>query len=558
MNKPAWIANYCAASLLGMIFIPVFVFTALLMLKVNSDIKWQLPLILGAVTPFILLVFLEDMRCRIMGLLLLAVIICISYYLSGIFYDNTWDSRAYHADGILLLLKGVNPFYEKMQGFDDLWTNHYPKMTWYFASLIIHLTDNYNIGKILNFLLVFSVFSYVFAFFRIRNFSLGDSIAASLVAALNPVTISQIHSFYVDGALASLFTLLVFAVLACVNKPASLDKIVLFFVSCLLITIKFTGLVYLLVMYGFGGTVLLIACLLNVTKHNKTRLRDFILLTCAALLVGLCFMGYNPYISNYREAGNPFYPLAGAGKIDVVSAQSPKVFLEQNMSNPEKLVRSVFSETLNIADKGGTENPKWKIPFTFSQKELSLYFSNDIRIAGWGVLFGGIVLLSLILYLISGAWRDIHLSLLIIFILISACINPGSWWARYAPQVALIPFVMMIAVLASQQHWQKWSARGLMLLMLLNAALIFPASTWYFYTTTAKIQSQIDTMLTKCGKGIYQISDVEGYHYEQFLHKNGIEVEYAKSPDEDIKKLYPKKLLFPLDGVFLYKEGCNH
>ena len=146
------IAEYLAACLIGIILLPCLVFIALLCAKTNGEIKWMLPIATGAAVPLLGLVLLKGCSIKVkwlaLGLFILAMTNAL--WVASWFYDPTWDSRAYHADGILLLLAGNNPFYDKMQWFDDLWTNHYPKITWYYAALLTHLTDNYNLGKSLS------------------------------------------------------------------------------------------------------------------------------------------------------------------------------------------------------------------------------------------------------------------------------------------------------------------------------------------------------------------------------------------------------------------------
>ncbi|MEI7670151.1 MAG: hypothetical protein WCJ33_08725, partial [Pseudomonadota bacterium] len=192
MNKLINGSSYCALTIIGMIFIPVLLFIILLISGFSSEIKWQIPFAAFFITPIVMLVFVDDIKAKIYSLISISLIFIISFYCASLFYDNTWDSRAYHADGILLLLNGNNPFYEKMVGFDDLWTNHYPKLTWYFASIIIHFTDNFNLGKVFNPLLAFATICYVFSFLKTREFSSIDSLLLGVAAAINPVFVSQL------------------------------------------------------------------------------------------------------------------------------------------------------------------------------------------------------------------------------------------------------------------------------------------------------------------------------------------------------------------------------
>ncbi len=512
----------------------------------------------AAVVPLLCLKFLRNTSwtVKIIAVLLLACGVAKALFVASLFYDNTWDSRAYHADAILQLLNGVNPMYEMMHGFDDLWTNHYPKATWYFAAIITHLTGNYNVGKACNLFCLYAVAAYIFSFLKTRGSGTGNALLIACAAALNPVAISQLHTFYVDGALASLVTLMAFSGMAMMNNPRAIDKAVFILASCLLINIKFTGLAYVCVCYAACALALLYRWYKSKSLHDFKQGRTAAACIIFILLTGGVIMGYNPYITNTIMHGTPFFPLMGRGSIDVVAAQSPKSFVDHQYNNAEKVLISIFSRSENVEDKGGTSEPRIKIPFSVHKDELGLFFANDIRIGGWGALFGGILLLSVILYIASSSYRDKDIAVMIAALIVTILINPGSWWARYAPQVALLPLLMAIPAMGSKEAWQRITAKFVCVLLLLNSALIIPPSTRYFQETSAKIQQQIDDMVKSCGRGSYEISDTEGYHYEQFLDKNGIHIVY---PKRDIRKTRPKTALFPLEKVFLHKEGCvNH
>jgi hypothetical protein len=100
---------------------------------------------------------------------MIAVLIVLTLAAAAIsiwFYDSSDDGRNYHADAILGLLHGVNPIYGQFSGAEPMWSNHYPKATWYFAAVVIHLFDNYQLGKIYNFLLIFAAMAFAVGFFR--------------------------------------------------------------------------------------------------------------------------------------------------------------------------------------------------------------------------------------------------------------------------------------------------------------------------------------------------------------------------------------------------------
>ena len=549
------VSEYLAVCLCGIILIPCVLFICLLYGNVTGEIKWLIPIIAGILTPFFAIILLKpySSRLQLSALALLIILIMTAFLVASLFYDLTWDSRAYHSDAILLLLAGNNPFYESMHGFDDLWTNHYPKITWYFAAVLIHSLGNYNLGKSYHLILLFAVFFYLFAWLKQRNSSTAKAVLVALAITLNPVAMSQLHSFYVDGALACLFTLALFSHFSLFSGcRRSTDKLIAVASGLLLINIKFTGLVYLWVIYGVFGLALLIRHLRTRMPETFATLRYFVINGVAVSIIGIVFMGYNPYVTNTLEHHNPFYPLAGEGKIDVISMQNPPSFNAHNALT--RALLSILSKTQNIADKGGTAEPELKLPFTFSQHEVDLYFANDVRMGGWGVLFSGIMLLSLLFFIGSHGWKRKEVLLILSVIFITISINPGSWWARYAPQIALLPLLFIIAEINSPVVWKQRIGNVIYSVSIVNALLILPPNTQFFAFTSQTLQQEIDHAIDKCGKGVYQISDVKGYHFEQFLYQNGIKITY---PDKDIRKIHSLDELLPLNNVYLYKQGCK-
>ncbi len=305
------IARYLAVALLGAIFFPVLVFILECFAKVNVEIKWQLPVWVGLTVPFSCLGFLKGKFCalKMLAFALFFGAVTKALFVASLFYDTSADSMAYHADAILQLLHGVNPVYEWMHGFDDSWVNAYPKATWVFASLVTHLTGNYNLGKSYNLLLIYAVMAYIFSFLKAREMHTGMACLVALAASLGPVEIAQLQTFYVDGALGSLVTLVLFSGLAMLAKPRNSDKVVFIMSSCLLINVKFTGLAYVYVLYA------ICACVMLYRWHKSRSPEDFsqgrMLAGCMVLvtLVGGIVMGYNPYITNTISYHNPFFSL---------------------------------------------------------------------------------------------------------------------------------------------------------------------------------------------------------------------------------------------------------
>src|SRR6202012_1701061 len=97
------LANYLAASLLGIVFFPVLVFIIELFARTTGEIKWQLPVIAAALVPLISLLFLKGQTwlVKIAAVFVLGCIVLKTLVIAAIFYDNTSDRMAYHGDAIL-------------------------------------------------------------------------------------------------------------------------------------------------------------------------------------------------------------------------------------------------------------------------------------------------------------------------------------------------------------------------------------------------------------------------------------------------------------------------
>lgn len=69
----------------------------------------------------------------------------------------------------------------------------------------------------------------------------------------------------------------------------------------------------------------------------------------------------------------------------------------------------------------------------------------DVRVAGFGYFFSGIVLLCAILVLLNFKGFMQRAFIFYFALILGSClINPELWWARYVPQMWLLPFIIII------------------------------------------------------------------------------------------------------------------
>lgn len=381
------------------------------------------------------------------------ILIMVSFLISSLVYDFSWDGQVYHQAAVILLEKGWNPFYYNFLGAQDyrFWKaagsagpiiEHYSKASWILAASVYAFTDSLEGGKMFHFLFIVAVFLFTLEFLSFLKRIRGPAkfIIAALVA-LNPVSVYQVFSFYNDGLLASLLTILILSASRYIIFNNERTVFIMVITIPTLVNIKFTALAY-------SGVVLALTWI-AVRFTGRTPRKRFIIKIGVAFLFAVGFIGFQPYITNIIHKGNPFYPAyifgnseKGASNV-IQKGQAPAAFMNQNRF--VKLGYSLFSYVSNDIKK----MPRLKIPFYVDSSEIPPLGYTDVRYSGFGPLFGS----ALILVIIGAGvtvfkWKRIILiysSLTVAVIFISVLINPEAWWARLSPQLWLLPFVFIIA-----------------------------------------------------------------------------------------------------------------
>ncbi len=376
--------------------------------------------------------------------------------ISNAVLDLSWDGLGYHQPAIDDLRHGLNPVYER---FTRIYNEHYPKATWYFGATVYHALHDIQFAKVYQFVLLFAALCYGQHVFRRQ--SLPVRLLAAL-ACLNPVALCQLFTFYVDGALASLSAICVFyawrqftAGADDADGPGSAEHALLLMALISLTNLKFTGLVYSLIVLGFLWLWLW-------RRRSFRAARRFALALAVPALCGMLVVGYSPYVTNLLQGKHIFHPLAGPEKEDILSYHSPKGFT--NMDRFRKLA-------LGLAARSGHYNFKraveLKPPFFVTAEEWAAYESPDLRIGGFGPLFSGILLVALLVairYPAGLSWWTIALLLGL------TLVNPESWWARYVPFFWLLPFFLQMG--RRVPSWIRYVLFGIMLINVCGLAWV--------------------------------------------------------------------------------------
>lgn len=461
------------------VFILIFasitlIFTNLLFIVNITINKFHLPIIfLITIILFYIIYRKNNIKINTISMLLGLFVFIIATYISGNIYDVTADGNTYHKLAIGAMKNGWNPVYTDSLDFDKdqgnpfnvsednvnvKWVDHYAKGTETYGAVIYAFTGNIESGKSYTLLLMYAAFAIVTAYlFKNRKFNLFLSAILAFLLFINPITVVQMFNYYVDGVLMITLLLIIYECLIISTKNLENRKesfLILGMAIIWCINAKFTGLafagIFCLAFYIYW---LIIDYKRYGKKVFKERLLKYSIFYFVVVIVSLCLVGASSYLRNTVQHGNPLYPLYGKGHVpNMVVQEQPKSFAQKN--NLEIFFISLFSKGVNVSPSYSDANvqPELKIPFTFSKEEIQNYSIPDIRMAGFGPLFSGVFLVTLIcsiiisINLIRNKKWNILIPYLIVFIISFGLVIGvyGSYWARYIPYVFMLPMLLLV------------------------------------------------------------------------------------------------------------------
>jgi len=447
---------------------------------------------------------------------LLVFIIILPTFLCALLMDPSYDGREYHQTGTILLEKGWNPIYDDIIAFCSthfknadvtlIWPENYVKFSEIFAANVVLLTGKIETGKVFNGISALIAFFYSYYVLSKPFLKLGVKSRAvfSFLLVYNPIVLAQFFTYYVDGLMYLYFLI---SLLSIVDMETSeggrgIIKPLFFFIvsSVILMNIKLGGVLCFICIILCALIFLALGKFFPNFKIKTFNSKAFWASVLAVIFLTL-LSGINPYFTNILKERHPLYPLAGEGKRDIITLNSPRLF--ENKPPYYKFFISLFSRTDNFTYKDDRD-PKLKIPFGIYAEELPKLDDTDTRIAGFGVLFSGIFLMTLaLLFMINYRYsnnfnkkgtKDFpenidygkkEIALILSVFIISILLNPESWWARYIPQLwAVIIFIIIYALLnppenASKMRLYKQYTKILLFIMFINSLSINLASTYW-------------------------------------------------------------------------------
>ena len=394
--------------------------------------------------------FVKSLFAQIIVLLDLILVFGVICYLIP---DFSYDGTTYHQAMIILLKLGLNPIWDNVSAFANRqeyvfsasieYVETFLKFFEIIGANIYYIFDKIELTKITNYLFMICAFCYSFYTLKNCNYSNFKSSVFSFLIIYNPVCICQMLSNYVDGAFYYMFLILLFA---CVNYAKKIDEIKSLYLigisSVILSNLKLTGL--------FSAIVILT---IFICAYRSKKM----LLTCIIAYFLILISGINPYFTNMNNGRNAFYPviknsIMEANKDGMITSY-PQGF--ENKNRFEKLAFSLFAVSKNLSPLiESNDVPRLKLPFTISDDDKFIF--EDMRLAGFGYFFSGILLLSLFLsmFVEFKNKEDKKIFWIIIAILLISILgNHEAWWARFVPQLWLLPFVILLNLKKEKLIW---------------------------------------------------------------------------------------------------------
>lgn len=440
----------------------------------------------------------------IISVFLGCVIISVSLLISNLFWDMSWDGQWYHQSAIYNLVEGWNPLSEPIKKFNksnDLSINHFPKGSWYMAASIYSTFGLFEAGKALNFMVLIAAGLFLYIVARKFTFSKRNSLFTSILIILNPVVWSEIVTYLVDGLLFLYLSIYIAALFSLIRKHDFLHLLIGIMAIIGLLNVKFTGIVFLVIFSAFGFIYILL--------KQKTLIIKYIGLHAAAIALGLFVFGFNPYVTNLKERGNPLYPILGSkdypSQLEQGKDGNEKHETPLNMrgkSLPFRFFYAHFGKPGN-APYDKQDHAELGIPFISSISSWKAYRFHETRVAGFGPFFSGILILSLIYLLYLCRYnKDKWLFVLLIYgaIIASLFVSKHFWWARFAPQIWLIPIIPILIGLYYSKDKRLFNY-GLISLMTVNALIVLCIHLQWEAQTTLKLKKEL-SYIKREGKAI--------------------------------------------------------
>lgn len=497
---------------------------------INIEItKYHLPIIIIIASVIYILKKRDTLKISLCAVLIGITVFSASTLFVGKIYDSTADGNTYHKLTIGALKNGWNPIYQDIaeynkeagNPFDILednvnvkWSNHYAMGTEEFGAVVYAFTGNIESAKVFNILWIYIGLFILYGLFIQMKIVSWKSFMISGILAFNPISLTQIANLYLDGVLTiSLFIIIIISIIKSLYETEceKENDLILAMAIIWCVNSKFTGLAFAAI---FSFILYLYRNIRNFIK-NKTLFKKSIIKETiyyiVVVLIAVIIVGSPTYTKNLIQHDHPLYPLYGKGHVDnMVLMEMPKSM--QEYSSLRIFLTSIFAKGENVSPSYAkvVNDPDLKIPFTVTNEEIKNYNVPDIRMGGFGPLFSGIfviTIIALIVIAVELTRKKEYEKLSVYGILIITTITliltlDGSYWARYIPYVYLLPIYALVHMMKKDYRCHRMAnITGVLIIAIFSINSLLILSTQY---TNTKINNEYIKIRIKRLKDYYE------------------------------------------------------
>ena len=431
-------------------------------------------------------------------------------------HETLFDAIWYHHDAVYNLAKGWNPYERYLNkeetAYCHYYLNHFPIGNWVYGASIYLFTHTIEAAKGISLaMIVASSFMLCGGMLEINfNWPKWKAVFIGLLVSLNPISLLNIGSFYVDGSLAILLSLGILFILVQIFGKDEKIWFPAMLVFALICHQKLTGTAY-------AAIFMFVFALLVIWKY-KTSLRTWLFRFVMFVVIVVMGLGFHPFVSNTIDKGHPFFPAIENPEINVFGGNNyPANFI--GLDRFEKFSIALYAEAGWIRTPDQT---KMKAPFTFDG--LGNYGNGIPDIGAFGPLFQEVFTLALLIFILGLIFvKDKQFKW---FAIVFACVIAASFFVnreayifRYIPHFWLLT-VFFASFLLEVKGWKWLSVLGLIAL-LFNVYRMEVKSLSAIREKTAQINSYLSTL--KGNEDQYLIDTGWAPSFKNRLGENGID-----------------------------------
>ncbi len=469
--------------------------------------KIYFPLALLIIVIFNFFFTKKDYKRTIIASLLAYLFIFISLIICLIMIDTSVDGNSYRKITSGLMREGWNPVLESAKSFNNkagilpsqlsvfgnksqwFWMDVYPKGLATFGACIALFTGYIETGKCYTILTMLILFFFAYLVLK-KYFKTIPNIILSLIIALNPVSLCQLRTFYVDAALSNY---LLIALASTILYFRDYKKLYLFIICTCIInifSIKFNGMLYIaiicLLMWGMQ--------LLQDKKNKNYQKSKTIFLLYALAVIVAFIVNFSPFVTNITRYHELLPGITG----NSTKATGNVTVSTKNLNTIQLFYVNIFSK---VGDYWQQKSLPLKIPFTFVKAEIGNYGVHAGQFGTFGMMFSGIFIIITILslYLIiknrQTLFKDKESRRILVFLLaiyISSVLSPiGYGGLRYVGHFYIIvPYTIALSMYFINKSKKKETLLKITNLFLIILVVINLLPYLYIYHTNVETYRQ--------------------------------------------------------------------